>query len=146
MLSQEQVEQEEEDLRSEINQLPDEARRSFYRIVKKRIKDPDTYAVLNWFFLAGLHHFYLGRWVRGAINMVIFLIGIACILCGSIASYQTFRIALLGLFMVLGISAIELIALFRSQIIVQHYNNEMTRKTLKELKLHWKKQVIFHNG
>jgi four helix bundle protein len=55
-------------LRVKVLELSEDDRRSFYRLVKKKIKDPDTYAVLNWLVLTGLHHFYLGQWLRGTIN------------------------------------------------------------------------------
>ena len=61
MLDKNAVDNEEEALRSEINHLPDELRAQFYNEVKNKIKDPDTYAALNWFFICGLHHFYLGK-------------------------------------------------------------------------------------
>ncbi len=51
MLIQEEVDKEEELLRARVNKLSDSNRKSFFSKVKKRIKDPDTYATLNWFFL-----------------------------------------------------------------------------------------------
>jgi len=38
-----------------------------------------------------------------------------------------------GIVMILCISAIELYALFRSQIIVKNYNNQVMRQTIKEV-------------
>lgn len=126
MLSKEKIEQQEEKIREEINQLSDDQRRKFYAIVKKRIKDPDTYAVLNWFFVAGLHHFYLGRVVRGLVDLSVFFAGIVLILTGSGIG--------LGILMIFGILIIELNALFRSQVIVQHHNNKIAREVLDSIK------------
>lgn len=123
MLNRDEVEAEEEQLRAEARKLPDDARAAFFREVTRQLRDPDTYAVLNWFFLAGLHHFYLGRWGRGLFDLGLFLTGIALIALGQ---------ALAGIALVLFISVVELWALFRSQIIVQHYNNEIVRRVLSK--------------
>lgn len=125
MLSQEAVEREEETIREAVNQLAADERRNYFRIVKKRIKDPDTYAVLNWFFIAGLHHFYLRRWLQGSIDLTIFSIGIGLIVIG---------LEWLGLAMIIGISIVELYALFCSQIIVQNYNNQVMKRAIKEIR------------
>jgi len=50
MLKQEEVEREEERLRALARELSDEDRKAFFEAFSKRVKDPDTYAVLNWFF------------------------------------------------------------------------------------------------
>jgi len=107
MLSQETVDQEEELIRQDSGQLSDKERKIYFSIVKKQIKDPDTYAVLNWFFVTGLHHFYLNNWVKGGINLTVFLIGAVLIFAG---------LEWFGILMILSIFIIELYALFRSQI------------------------------
>jgi len=121
MLSQETVDQEEELIRQAASQLSDNKRKIYFSIVKKQIKDPDTYAVLNWFFIAGLHHFYLNNWVQGVVDLAIFLVGVILIFAGM----EWF-----GILMILGISIIELYALFRSQIIVKNYNNQVMRNAI----------------
>jgi TM2 domain-containing membrane protein YozV len=123
MLNKDDVEAEEERLRADARQLPDEARAAFFREVTRQLRDPDTYAVLNWFFLAGLHHFYLGRWGRGLFDLGFFLAGIVLIAMGQ---------TLAGIVFVLFISIVELWALFRSQIIVHNFNNEIYRRVLRK--------------
>ena len=61
----EELEQEEDELRAQISALPDPERKRYYQQIKPRIRDPDTYAALNYSIVAGLHHFYLGHWGRG---------------------------------------------------------------------------------
>jgi len=124
ILSQEDVDQEEELIRRDASQLSDKERKTYFGLVKKHIKDPDTYAVLNWFFVAGLHHFYLNNWTRGSINLSVFLIGAILIFAG---------IEWFGVLMIVGIFSIELYALFRSQIIVKNYNNQVMRQAIKEV-------------
>ena len=124
MLTQDEVDKEEENLRQQINQLSDDKRKTFYNIVKRRIKDPDTYATLNWFFITGIHHFYLGKWINGIVDLLILIVGIGLIFSG---------LPLIGISLVVFISIIEFWALFRSQIIIQDWNNKIYKDTLREL-------------
>ncbi|MFC3852271.1 hypothetical protein ACFOSD_01795 [Salinispirillum marinum] len=124
MLDQASVERDEAELSAAVSALSDPQRALFYAGVKPRLRDPDTYAALNWFFITGIHHFYLGRWVRGCIDLVGFLLGVVLILMGEWA---------LGLLLILAISVIELWELFRSQIIIQLWNNQIYREELNKL-------------
>lgn len=121
MLSMEELQLEEDELRKEITALPEDKRKEYYRLEDKRIKDPDTYAVLNYFFLAGLHHFYLGNDLKGILNAMAMLIGI--ILFG-----------MFGWVLILIVLIVELPQLFRSQTIVQAHNNKVMRETLNEVR------------
>jgi len=123
-LKQSEVDAREEELRLEVRELPDEQRKAYFEQTERRLKDPDTYAVLNYLFIAGLHHFYLGRWFRGLINLSVFGVAIYLMYLGQ---WQN------G-FIVFGIiTAVELYALFRSQIIVKHYNNNISREILDSI-------------
>lgn len=124
MLMSKHVNAEEEQLRKEIAALSDIERQAFYAAVRRELKDPDTYAVLNWFLICGLHHFYLRRWLRGAVNLVVFVVAAVLIKTGF---------GVIGGPLLLGILAIELLALFRSQIIVQDANNKIYRRRLQQL-------------
>jgi len=124
MLNQATVDREEEELRQKVRQLEDQQRAAFYASIKPKLRDPDTYAALNWFFVTGIHHFYLGRWVWGIIDLLVFIFGIALILGGYVAA---------GIVLILTISALELWALFRSQIIVQDQNNQIYREELDKI-------------
>ena len=46
-----QLEQKEELLRKQVHALPENQRKEFYHRQSQKLKDPDTYATLNWFFL-----------------------------------------------------------------------------------------------
>ena len=127
-LKSEEVEQKEDELRSEIRALDEEHRKSFYRSFSSNLKDPDTYAVLNFFFITGLHHFYLGNHIQGSINLSGLLVSVILMLGGIDGPW------LLGLSIIILIVVMELPALFRSQIIVKHYNNLLSERTLKEMK------------
>ena len=127
-LKSEEVEQKEDELRSEIRALDEERRKSFYKSFSNNLKDPDTYAVLNFFFITGLHHFYLGNHIQGSINLSGLLAGMILMLGGIDGPW------VLGLSIIILIILIELPALFRSQIIVKNYNNLLSERTLKETK------------
>ncbi|MFO7831693.1 MAG: hypothetical protein R6V18_06880 [Desulfuromonadaceae bacterium] len=124
MLMQEEVDAREEQLRSMVRELPQTKRAEFFRAAEKELKDPDTYAVLNYIFIAGLHHFYLGRWGRGLVNLLIFSVGIFALFMGLIP---------FGIILLVGISAIELYALFRAQTIVQAHNNDIMQHIYSRL-------------
>ena len=124
MLSRDQVDRREEELRSRLRELPDVERKRFYEIAEGRIRDPDTYAVLNYLFISGLHHFYLGKWARGLINLAVFVGGVALLF----TEFLRFGVGL-----ILAISAVELYALFRAEVIALDHNNQVMEKILKEM-------------
>ena len=126
MQSQEEVNKEENNLRNEIQKLSDENKKIFYSKIEKEIKDPDTYAVLNWLFIAGLHHFYLKKYLNGSINLSVFLLGSTL----SFFDDTTFGI---GIGMLVSLFIVELFQLFKSQLILQDYNNMVTKRLLGEL-------------
>ncbi len=141
-MSQATAQAEERRIRELINCLPDEQRLAIYTEIEKQIKDPDTYAALNFLFIAGLHHFYLGKWRRGLINLAIFWVGLAILIIDVFGIYVPMmdwsRLLLslsswqLGLGLLVGISILELYELFRSQGIVQDYNNQVMAAIYQE--------------
>ncbi len=124
MKDNEAILEEEERIRRLVRELPDEKRVLFFKQAEKHLKDPDTYAVLNYLFIAGLHHFYLGKWIRGSINLFIFLMGVVLLFTG---------LAFTGVLLLVIISVIELKALFKSQIVVQDYNNGVMEAIYREI-------------
>ncbi|MDT8375709.1 MAG: hypothetical protein RQ867_03105 [Mariprofundaceae bacterium] len=124
MLKQSEVDAREEELRLLVRELPDEQRKAFYERAEKALKDPDTFAVLNYLFIAGLHHFYLGRWLRGLMNLAVFSAGVYLI---YLEQWKN------GLIIIGIITVLELYALFRSQIIVKHYNNKISAAILDSI-------------
>jgi len=68
-----ELEKEEEILR---NKVSSSNITNFYSNIQDKIKDPDTYAVLNWLFISGLHHFYLKKNIQGSINLILFIFSI----------------------------------------------------------------------
>lgn len=124
MLSAQAVEDQEERLQQTISRLPEPQRLRFYKTVKSQLKDPDTYAVLNWCFVVGLHHLYLGEWLLAAIDIALFLLGFILLSNGAIW---------LGIGVWLALAAWEFWSLARSQLIVQHWNNQLYERVLAEM-------------
>jgi len=118
------VEEEQDQIRRQLRELTDEQRLIYYKLVEKKLKDPDTYATLNYIFIAGLHHFYLGKWGLGLINITVFWGGVACLFAKYIE---------IGVALILGIIIFELYELFRSQTIVQHHNNILSQELIREV-------------
>ncbi|QFU25382.1 TM2 domain-containing protein [Shewanella eurypsychrophilus] len=123
--SKEALAEQEEAIRLKVRQLSDEQKKHFHRLTLKSIKDPDTYAVLNWCFIAGFHHFYLGKFIRGAVNLSLLILGL--ILLFSIEPPWV-GLGIYGLVFLL-----ELPQLLNAQNIIHQYNNQLMQACLVEV-------------
>ena len=130
-LNQLKVDQEEEAIRLAIRDLPDEIRARVFSEIGSKIRDPDTYAVLNYTLMAGLHHFYLGQYLRAISEAICFLIGVYLIYYGG-TTVDGHMLMYLGIVIVAVLLVIELVGLFRAQIIVQNFNNRESRRILNK--------------
>lgn len=120
----EEVENKEESIRLRVSLLDDDKRKLYYTRLESEIKDPDTYAVLNWIFLAGLHHFYIGKYIRGAGNLLGFSLGVIILF----SNYPVIGMVIIGIILLF-----ELYELFFSQSLIKHYNNQISEKILSDL-------------
>lgn len=116
--------EQEEALRARVRALPDPLRARYHHNVLDKVKDPDTYAVLNFLLIAGLHHYYLKKWVRGSLNLIIF--SAAIVLMSTQLWWQ-------GGATLLFVLLIELPQLFRSQQIVREYNLKISERELEAI-------------
>jgi len=114
------VNRQEEEIRDRMRDLDEKARKRVYALAEKKTKAAETYAMCNYIFIAGLHHFYLGKTMRGLVNLVIFIIGLL-----TIPFYG------IGLLIIFGITIVELPTLFRSQTIVKDHNNKVFMRLLE---------------
>ncbi len=131
MLRREEVEFREEHLRLRIRELPDDLKQLYFRQANSRIKDPDTYAVLNYLGIAGLHYFYVGLWSRGFLNLGIFIGGL--LLLGIGLTTMTATCAVAGFMALAAVLLFELPALFNSQVVIQDHNNRIMEQVLDDL-------------
>lgn len=124
MLEQRAVNAEEEAIRLQVRGLPDAARAQFHTEVGERLRDPDTYAVLSYSLICGVHHLYLRRYGLWLFEFLLGVIGVVML----VTPWQPLGIALL-----VALFIAELYCLFRSQLIVQDYNNRVMREVLAGL-------------
>lgn len=124
-MTEEMLRQEEEALREQIYQLSAVQKKQYYALEVAQVKDPDTYAALNWAFVAGLHHFYLGRWLRGLFNIVLMISGVIL--------YFATQWSLIGGSLVVFVFVIELPQLFNSEKIVHIHNNQLMKRLIKKV-------------
>lgn len=128
----------EEQVRQSEESLGEQQRKQYYASCKNRLKDPDTYATLNYFLTFGLHHFYLGRIDRFTEDMVGCGVGFFLVLN---AWFQVIRWNYIGglISFVIGIGILayftltEIIELFKSENIVRTYNLRQKMNLLKQL-------------
>ncbi|MCG9647701.1 hypothetical protein [Vibrio brasiliensis] len=120
----EQLEKNEDLLRSQVNSLPDDQKKEFYKRQSKRLKDPDTYATLNWFFLGGFHHCYLGKYSLFALELTLLTVSIVGLILGH--SSALLILALLVIY--------ELPQLFFSQKIARQHNYKLSCEIFNEVR------------
>ena len=119
------VEYESQRLKERVRELNDDQRRHYFNLLEPALKDHDTYAVLNYLLLPGLHHFYLGKFFRGSLNLIILLTGTSLI-------FFT-KYVFVGTLIIFFILIVELLALFISQVIVMNHNNHLSKEILESI-------------
>ena len=114
----------EEKIRILAGQLPGDKRLLFWTEVQKKLKDPDTYAAMNFAFMFGLHHFYVGKWCRGLLAISLFVLGLITL----------FVVPMVGVLLIACVICSAIPALFRSDTIVRQYNNELMEQMYRQVK------------
>ncbi|EJT0555933.1 hypothetical protein [Vibrio vulnificus] len=122
--STEQLEENEELLRKQVNLLPEVQKKEFYNRQSKKLKDPDTYATLNWFFLGGFHHCYLGKYGLFALEITMLLVSVVGIVLG-----HTSALLILMLLVIY-----ELPQLFFSQKIARQHNYDLSCEIFNDVR------------
>ncbi|MDK9778577.1 MULTISPECIES: hypothetical protein [unclassified Vibrio] len=120
----EKLEKQEELLRSQVNSLPEHQKKEFYERQSKRLKDPDTYATLNWFFLGGFHHCYLGKYALFALELILLIVSIVGFVLGHPSAFLI--LALLVIY--------ELPQLFFSQKIARQHNYQLSCEIFNDVR------------
>ena len=125
MVSSEEVELlREEKLRVLAGELSGDERLLYWTEVQKRLKDPDTYAAMNFAFIFGLHHFYLGKWIQGLLAIGLFTAGLITL----------FIVPMAGVLLIACVVCSAIPALFRSDTIVRQHNNEVMEQIYRQVK------------
>lgn len=128
MFSEKELNLEESDLRQQIAGLDAPAQERYHLFASDSLKSPATYALLNWFFLLGAHHFYLHRWVRGLINLTLTAAALYLLITQDARTYA-------GI-LFLAVAIIEVPQLLNYELIVHAFNNRAMRACLRRAKKH----------
>ncbi|MDC5811566.1 hypothetical protein OPW07_17760 [Vibrio europaeus] len=120
----EQLEENEELLRKQVLSLPENQRKAFYKHQSQKLKDPDTYAALNWFFLGGFHHCYLGKYALFALELTLLIVSIIGLVLGHSSA----------IFIIILLIAYELPQLFFSQKIARQHNHKLSCEIFNEVR------------
>ncbi|MDN3612783.1 hypothetical protein QWZ16_24865 [Vibrio ostreicida] len=115
-----EIEQKENVLRQQVNALPEKQKMAYFSRQSKKIKDPDTYAALNWFFFGGFHHCYLGKYTLFLIEFFLLILGIVGLANGHYSA---------GLILA-AIALYELPQLFFAQKIARQHNYQLSCEVL----------------
>lgn len=119
-----EIEEKEAQLMQLVSELSAANKKLFYKAQLGAIKDPDTYATLNWFFLGGIHHIYLGKYRLFIIELMLLITSIS----GWFLGFNQ------ALFILLALALYELPQLFFSQKIVRQYNYQVSKDIYQKLK------------
>ncbi|CAM3770181.1 hypothetical protein VA7868_03437 [Vibrio aerogenes CECT 7868] len=120
-----ELEAKEEQLRQQVNASAEEIRKAFFREQADQIKDPDTYAVLNYMFIGGFHHLYLGRYKLFAMDISLTII--------AMLMFFVFDHDRTGAGIVIFLCCFELPQLFLSQKIARQRNYEISSAIFQRL-------------
>ncbi len=120
----ENLERNEELLRTQVSLLPESQRKEFYKRQSEELKDPDTYAALNWLFLGGFHHCYLGKYAIFAVELILLSVSIIGFILGHPSA-----LLILILFV-----AYELPQLFFSQKIARQHNYNLSCEIFNDVR------------
>lgn len=122
MFSEKELNLEETELREQVSLLSQEEMTRYLALEQSVFKRPGTYAVLNSLFFLGAHHFYLRRWLRGLINLILGITALSLVL-GTALLY--------GAVILLAMAIVEIPQLLNYEHLVHAYNNRAMRQCLQ---------------
>ncbi|MDO8271459.1 MAG: TM2 domain-containing protein [Gammaproteobacteria bacterium] len=125
MFSEKELNLEETELREQVSLLTPAQHEIYLQMEQSLLKHPGTYATLNWFFLLGLHHFYLRRWPRGIIDLLLSSIALYVLFTTDSPAY--------GGALLLAVAIIEVPQLLNYEHLVHSHNNQMMRRCLRRI-------------
>lgn len=121
MFSENELNLDETDLREQVSLLPQAQREAYLQLEQAAFKRPVTYATLNTLFFLGAHHFYLRRWLRGLVNLILGITAASLLLGGQV---------LYGFAVLLALAIVEIPQLLNYEHLVHAYNNNSMRQCL----------------
>jgi TM2 domain-containing membrane protein YozV len=125
MFSEKELNLEEHELREAARTLPAGLKHQYQLLELRYLKRPATYTRLNWVFPLGLHHFYLGRWVRGSLNLSLSATGLWLMAASDLQAY--------GGMILLLVLVIDIPQLLNARHLVHSHNNRIMERCLKQV-------------
>lgn len=123
MFSEKELNLQESELREQIRALSSAELSVYHRLEEETLKNPALYLQLNWLFPLGVHHFYLERWLRGTINLVLTVMGAWLALATELRWY--------GVLMLIAVVLIEVPQLLNARLLVRNRNNQIMQTCLQ---------------
>jgi TM2 domain-containing membrane protein YozV len=123
MFSEKELNLEETELRERVRMLSPPERTRYNELEQRLLKDPAVYLKLNVLFFTGAHHFYLRRWFRGVLNLVMTLAAVYLLVSP--------RDPWFGVLLLLAVIIIEIPQLMNARHLVHAYNNRMMHRCLR---------------
>ena len=123
MFSEKELNLEETELREQISLLSQDEMARYLALEQSAFKRPGTYAALNSLYFLGAHHFYLRRWLRGLINLVLGVTALTLVLGAAL---------LYGAVILLAMAIVEIPQLLNYEHLVHAYNNRAMRQSLRQ--------------
>jgi TM2 domain-containing membrane protein YozV len=124
MFSEKELNLDETELREEVSLLAESQQHTYQRCVQGRFRSAKVYARLNTLFFLGAHHFYLQRWLRGAVNLSLGSIALFLLLLSPEPGY--------GLALLIALAIIEIPQFLNCDHIVHARNNRSMRDCLQQ--------------
>ncbi|MGJ8688054.1 MAG: TM2 domain-containing protein [Gammaproteobacteria bacterium] len=125
MFSEKELNLEETELREQVGLLTPQQQEAYRLCEQASSKRASTYAALNSLFFLGAHHFYLRRWLRGIINLLLGLSAISWIASGQL---------LYGSVILLSVAIVEIPQLLNYEHLVHSHNNRVMRQCLQQFR------------
>jgi len=130
MVKMEELNREADAIRDAVFSMNEDKRREYYDKEGRVLADPDTYAVLNYFFFIGIHHLYLRRFTAFFVDMLVLIAALVTLhnseggtglVCGSL--------------MIAFITIKGVYELMMSQKIVTQHNNNKAKAILSDFNI-----------
>ncbi len=125
MFSEKELNLDETELREQVAMLSESEQAAYHLCESAGVKRASVYASLNCLFFLGAQHFYLKRWLRGAIALLLGVSALSLISSGQI---------LYGSVILLAMAIVEIPQLLNYEHLVHAHNNNIMRHCLAQVR------------
>ncbi len=125
MFSEKELNLDETELREQVALLNEPDLEAYVRCESVGVKRASVYAALNCLFFLGAHHFYLNRWLRGIIALLLGVSALSLVSSGQV---------LYGSVILLAMAIVEIPQLLNYEHLVHAHNNNVMRHCLTQVR------------